>query len=159
MSIMRITLVVFAFFLLFSCDLSFRKHDARIKALNAMQQTDVDFAQMAEEKGFRKAFMEYMEEEAILLRDNHMPIIGADAVQYISSINDSTFKISWEPQGGDVAESGDMGYTFGLYQLKTETEEQRGTYLTIWRKQKDGKWKYAVDAGTQGLEPPGENKE
>lgn len=156
---MRITLVVFAFFLLFSCDLSFRKNDARIKALNAMQQTDVDFAQMAEEKGFRKAFMEYMEEEAILLRDNHMPIIGADAVQYISSINDSTFKISWEPQGGDVAESGDMGYTYGLYQLKTETEEQRGTYLTIWRKQKDGKWKYAVDAGTQGLEPPVENKE
>jgi ketosteroid isomerase-like protein len=88
-----------------------------------------------------------------------MPIIGADAVQYISSINDSSFKISWEPQGGDVAEAGDMGYTFGLYQLKTETEEQRGTYITIWRKQKDGKWKYVMDAGTQGLEQPIENKE
>jgi ketosteroid isomerase-like protein len=144
-------------FFLFSCDFSFRKNDARIKALNAMQQTDVDFARMAEDDGFRKAFLEYMEEDAVLLRDNHMPIIGADAVQYISSINDSSFNISWEPQGGDVAESGDMGYTFGLYQLKTETEEQRGTYITIWRKQKDGKWKYVLDAGTQGLEL--ENKE
>lgn len=149
---MKFIFLVLMMFFLFSCDFSFRKNDARIKALNAMQQTDVDFAQMAEDKGFRKAFMEYMEENAVLLRDNHMPIIGADAVQYISSINDSSFTISWEPQGGDVAEAGDMGYTFGLYQLKTETEEQRGTYITIWRKQKDGKWKYVLDAGTQGLE-------
>ncbi len=149
---MRFIFLALMMFLLFSCDFSFRKNDARIKALNAMQQTDVDFAQMAEDKGFRKAFMEYMEEDAILLRDNHMPIIGADAVQYISSINDSSFTISWEPEGGDVAEAGDMGYTFGLYQLKTETGEQRGTYITIWRKQKDGKWKYVLDAGTQGLE-------
>ena len=153
---MRFSFLVLMMFCLFSCDFSFRKNDARIKALNAMQQTDVDFAQMAEEKGFRKAFMEYMEEDAVLLRDNHMPIIGADAVQYISSINDSSFKVSWEPQGGDVAEAGDMGYTYGLYQLKTETEEQRGTYITIWRKQKDGKWRYVLDAGTQGLEQQGE---
>jgi len=158
-TIMRITFLALLMLSLFSCDLAFRKNDDRINALNAMQQTDVDFAQMAEEKGFRKAFMEYMEEEAILLRDNHMPIIGADAVQYISSINDSSFNITWEPQGGDVAASGDMGFTYGLYQLKTETEEQRGTYITIWRKQKDGKWKYALDAGTQGLEQPEENKE
>jgi ketosteroid isomerase-like protein len=144
-------------FFLLSCDFSFRKNDARINALNAMQQTDVDFARMAEDNGFRKAFLEYMEEDAVLLRDNHLPFIGAVAVQYISSINDSSFNISWEPQGGDVAESGDMGYTFGLYQLKTETEVQSGTYITVWRKQKDGKWKYVLDAGTQGLEL--ENKE
>jgi ketosteroid isomerase-like protein len=156
---MRFIFPVLMMVFLFSCDFSFRKNDARIKALNAMQQTDVDFARMAEDNGFRKAFLEYMEEDAVLLRDNHMPIIGADAVQYISSINDSSFNISWEPQGGDIAEAGDMGYTFGLYQLKTETEEQRGTYITIWRKQKDGKWKYVLDAGTQGLEVPGENKE
>jgi len=152
----------FPFFLLVflsSCDLNFRKNDARIKALNAMQQTDVDFSQMAEEKGFRKAFMEFMEEDAILLRDNHLPIIGADAVDYISSINDSTFTINWETQGGDVSESGDMGFTYGIYLLKTETESQKGTYVTIWRKQKDGKWKYVLDAGTQGLEQPIENKE
>lgn len=154
---MRFIFPVLMMVFLSSCDFSFRKNDARIKALNAMQQTDVDFARMAEDSGFRKAFLEYMEEDAVLLRDNHMPIIGADAVQYISSINDSSFTVSWEPQGGDIAEAGDMGYTFGLYQLKTETEEQRGTYITIWRKQKDGKWLYVLDAGTQGLES--ENKE
>ena len=156
---MKFSFLAITLLFLISCNLSFRKNDARINALNSMQQTDVDFAQMAEDKGFRKAFLEYMDDEAILLRDNYMPIIGADAVQYISSINDSTFTISWEPQGGDVAESGDMGFTYGLYLLKTETEEQRGTYVTIWRKQKDGKWKYALDGGTQGVAEPVEDKE
>jgi ketosteroid isomerase-like protein len=139
--------------LLSACNLSFRKNDERIKALSKMQQTDVDFAQMANQQGYRKAFLAYMEEDAILLRDNHMPIIGADAVQYVSSINDSSFSISWEPIGGDVSEAGDMGFTYGTYLLKTETEKQEGTYITIWRRQKDGSWKYVLDGGTQGLEP------
>jgi ketosteroid isomerase-like protein len=140
--------------LLGACDLKFRKNDERIKSLSQMQQTDVDFAQLASEQGYRKAFMQYMEDEAILLRDNYMPIIGADAVQYISSINDTSFRISWEPMGGDVSVSGDMGFTFGTYLLQTETEKQEGTYITVWRKQKDGTWKYVLDSGTQGLRPP-----
>jgi ketosteroid isomerase-like protein len=80
-------------------------------------------------------------------------MIGADAVQFISSINDTSFRISWEPMGGDVAESGDMGFTYGTYLLQTDTEKQEGTYITIWRKQKDGTWKYILDGGTQGLQP------
>jgi ketosteroid isomerase-like protein len=140
--------------LLSACNLQFRKNDERIKALSQMQQTDVDFAQLASEQGYRKAFLQYMEDEAILLRDNHMPIIGADAVQFISSVNDSSFKISWEPMGGDVSVSGDMGFTYGTYLLKTDTEKQEGTYITIWRRQQDGSWKYVLDGGTQGLQMP-----
>ena len=134
-----------------SCNLTFRKNDERINALNEMQQTDSDFSNLSREQGFRKAFLEYMEEDAILLRDNNMPIIGADAVEYVSSINDSTFQIEWEPHGGDVSSSGDMGFTYGLYTLKTDSAVQHGSYVTIWRKQEDGKWKYVLDAGTQGL--------
>lgn len=117
-----------------------------------MQQTDLDFSRLSAEKGFRKAFLEYMEEDGILLRDNNLPIVGADAVQYISSINDSLIQLSWEPQGGDVAASGDLGYTYGLFSLKANSDSvQQGTYVTIWRKQADGKWKFVLDAGTQGL--------
>jgi ketosteroid isomerase-like protein len=95
--------------------------------------------------------MEYMEDDAVLLRDNHLPIIGADAVQYVSSIDDTSFTVNWDPQGGDVSGSGDMGFTYGVYEIRTETERQKGTYVTIWRKQKDGRWKYVLDAGAQGI--------
>lgn len=137
---------------LFSCNLSFKKDDPRVDALNAIQQTDADFSKLSVEKGFRKAFLEYMDGDGILLRDNHHPIIGADAVHYVTSINDSTFRLEWEPLGGDVAKSGDLGYTYGTYLLSSDSSEQRGTYVTIWRKTDDGKWKFVMDAGTQGLD-------
>jgi ketosteroid isomerase-like protein len=144
-------LVFILLFTLFSCDLKFRKDDDRVKALNEMLHTDVDFSNLAKEQGFRKAFLEYMAEDGILLRDNSEPIVGAKAIQYISSINDSTFKLDWDPKGGDMAKSGDMGFTYGLYTLTGDTSQQEGTYITVWRKQDDGKWKFLLDASTQGL--------
>ena len=148
---MKTSLFFALMFLLYACDQTFPRKDPRQQALAELMQADADFAGMAAELGYRKAFLHYMENEAILLRDNYLPIVGADAVQYVTSMNDSTFTVDWSPQGGDVASSGDMGFTYGIYELRTTSESQRGTYVTVWRKQQDGAWKYVLDAGTQGL--------
>jgi ketosteroid isomerase-like protein len=148
---MRIVILTSFLFLLMSCDQTFPRKDPRQQFLAEMMQADADFAAMAAEKGYRKAFLQYMEDEAVLLRDNYLPIIGADAVRYVTGMNDSTFTVDWSPQGGDVSISGDMGYTFGIYELRTALERQSGTYVTVWRRQEDGSWKYLLDAGTQGL--------
>ncbi len=111
---MRAAFIASIFLLLVSCDLSFPKKDERLEALNEMQQTDADFADMAREQGYQKAFLAFTEDEAVLLRDNFLPIMGADAVQYITSINDTSFRMSWEPQGVDVSVAGDMGFTFAV---------------------------------------------
>jgi ketosteroid isomerase-like protein len=149
--IMRIVILTSFLLLLMSCDQTFPRKDPRQQFLAEMMQADADFAAMAAEKGYRKAFLQYMEDEAVLLRDNYLPIIGADAVRYVTGMNDSTFTVDWSPQGGDVSISGDMGYTFGIYELRTALERQSGTYVTVWRRQEDGSWKYLLDAGTQGL--------
>jgi ketosteroid isomerase-like protein len=146
------TVLCIGILICFSCNLSFRKEDERRNALNSMMQTDADFSESAATNGFRKAFLDFMDEDGTLLRNNRNLIMGGDAIKYISSINDSTFKLEWESRGGDVAKSGDMGYTFGIYTLYNDTAEQKGTYVTIWRKQENGKWKFVVDASTQGLE-------
>lgn len=148
---MRIAILTSFLLLLMSCDQTFPRKDPRQQFLAEMMQADADFAAMAAEKGYRKAFLQYMEDEAVLLRDNYLPIIGADAVRYVTGMNDSTFTVDWSPQGGDVSISGDMGYTFGIYELRTALERQSGTYVTVWRRQEDGSWKYLLDAGTQGL--------
>jgi ketosteroid isomerase-like protein len=146
------TVILSSFLLmLVSCDQTFPRKDPRQQALAEMMQADADFAAMAAEKGYRKAFLNYMEDEPVLLRDNYLPIIGADAVRYVTGMNDSTFTVDWSPQGGDVSSSGDMGYTYGIYELRTAMERQSGTYVTVWRRQEDGSWKYLLDAGTQGL--------
>jgi ketosteroid isomerase-like protein len=148
--------LLFGILIYSSCKFDFRKNTERIKALNEMEQTDVDFSDYCQKNGMRKAFLHYMEDEGVLLRTNHLPIVGADAVEYISSINDSTIQLTWEPSGGDVSEKGDMGYTYGVYQMKNEESVSKGTYVTIWRKQKDGTWKFLLDTGNEGV---GEEKE
>jgi len=147
------TLSILTFILVFtSCqDLTFHKKDERVDALNSMQQTDADFSDTSKKKGFKAAFLEYIDEDGALLRPNRMPIVGADAVEYLSAINDSSVQLTWEPLGGDVAKTGDMGYTYGTYLMKDSASESRGTYVTIWRKTPEGKWKFVLDSGNQGL--------
>jgi ketosteroid isomerase-like protein len=50
-----------------------------------------------------------------------------------------------------VSQSGDLGYTYGTYLMKDGASEVRGTYVTVWRKRPDGRWKYVLDSGNQGL--------
>ena len=137
--------------LLTACkDYRFKKEEERIKAINEIQQTDVDFSNRSKEAGMRKAFLEYMRNDGVLLRPGKMPIIGASAVEFISNVNDTSFSLTWQPQGADVSTSADMGYTFGIYSMKMGDSLFKGTYVTIWQKE-DGKWKFSLDTGNEGL--------
>jgi ketosteroid isomerase-like protein len=64
----------------------------------------------------------------------------------------SGFRIEWTPQRADA--SGDLGYTIGFYEVhapKNGTDVvTRGKYLTVWKRQPNGAWKVAADAGTPG---------
>lgn len=59
--------------------------------------------------------------------------------------------LDWAPAWGDVSAAGDLGYTTGPFvftdQGPAKRQPQRGYYFSIWRKQADGTWKVALDAG------------
>jgi len=44
-----------------------------------------------------------------------------------------------------------LGYTYGIYQFTTPDTITKGTYVSIWKKGADEKWKYVFDSGNQGL--------
>jgi ketosteroid isomerase-like protein len=121
-----------------------------------MIEADRNFSRLSEEKGMKEAFIEYLDSDGVLLRPNSIPLEGANAIDYISQQNDSAFSMSWEPRGGSVAKSGDFGYTYGTYLMKFKNKDSvaRGTYISIWKKHADGKWKYVVDSGNEGLGEP-----
>lgn len=127
-----------------------KENDAGL-ALQELQQADQAFSEFSRKHGMRKAFLEFIDDEGVMMRDNSMPLRGAPAIQYISSMNDSSVQLTWEPLGGDIAASGDLGYTYGTYEMKDSANVQQGTYVTIWKK-KEGKWKFVLDSGNQGLE-------
>ena len=114
-------------------------------------KADEAFSEMSRKTGMKKAFIEYIDNEGILLRPNHPPIVGADAIDFLSQVNDSSYTLTWSPGGGEIATSANLGYTYGIYKLEMKDTVLRGTYVSIWKKQKDGKWKFVLDSGNPGI--------
>jgi len=120
-----------------------------IKEINAAENA---FAKMAAEKGVQQAFVFYAAEDAVIKRGNDSLVRGKVGIGNFYATD--FFKralVVWAPNFTDAAESGDMGYTFGnfTWQLKDESgkliEERKGIFHTVWKKQKDGTWKYVWD--------------
>ncbi len=69
-----------------------------------------------------------------------------------------TSALSWEPKKAEVAKSGELGWTWGTFELHTKDAEGKpvvryGKYVNIWRKQKDGAWKVILDMGNASPAP------
>jgi len=124
-------------------------------ALDKLKMMDADrtFSKLSEEKGMKTAFLEFIDSNGVLLRPNHLPIVGADAIDYLIQQNDSTYTLKWEPRNGTVARSGELGYTYGIYALKPNQKDTiiYGTYVSIWKKDSKGDWKYVLDSGNEGI--------
>ena len=82
------------------------------------------------------------------------PIIGANAIDFLSQVNDSSYTLTWSPAGAGIATSEDLGYSYGIYKLELKDTVLRGTYVSIWKKQKDGTWKFILDSGNEGIGSP-----
>lgn len=139
---------------LFSCGPQDKKkeglgHNDKLR----MMDTDRAFSKLSEKKGMKYAFMEYIDSNGVLLRPDHLPLLGADAIDFLVQQNDSSFTLKWEPKSGVVASSGDLGYTYGIYVLKPATKDTLlyGTYVSIWKRQADGNWKFVLDTGNEGI--------
>jgi ketosteroid isomerase-like protein len=126
----------------------------KISTAGILIQTDRDFSAMSVKEGMFKAFIYYVADSGVFLRNNSYPELGKEKLrQRFSGKSDTSFILSWEPVFEKISESGDLGYTYGIH---TNTEKatgtvSKGTYVTIWQKQSNGNWKFVLDTGTQGL--------
>ncbi|MEI8204338.1 MAG: hypothetical protein WCH34_15045 [Bacteroidota bacterium] len=111
-------------------------------------QTDKAFSELSVQKGKNHAFLEYIDTLGIMLRPGGMPIMGLDSLRiYQSQHPDTSYTLSWDPLGAKIAQSGDLGFTYGVYTYKTKDTTFKGTYATVWTKTREGKWKMALDVG------------
>jgi len=137
-----------------SCNLFEKKKPvAGIEEKIKMMDTDRAFSKQSLAKGMKKAFIEYIDSTGVLLRPGQYPLIGAEAINFLSQVNDTSFSLQWEPKGGTIAQSGELGFTYGLYALKPSQKDTilYGTYVSIWEKQPDGSWKFVLDSGNEGV--------
>ena len=120
---------------------------------------DREFSMASKSFGVNKAFLSYVADDGVLLRTNNPPIVGKKTMQEkFFSRPDSGYTLTWEPLYADIAQSGELGYTFGIYEFKTVDKDgkqilENGTYVSIWKKDAAGSWKFVLDTGNEGLEP------
>jgi len=119
-----------------------------------MMAAENAFSVLSEQQGTKQAMMEYIDTNGILLRPNSFPLVGANAIDFISQANDSSYKMVWQAKGGTVAASGDLGYTFGIFKITPKNNKTPifGTYVNVWKKQINGSWKLLLDSGNEGVE-------
>lgn len=125
-------------------------------ALKSMVETERAFSQMSFDKGTRDAFLAFIADDGILFR----PTAVKGKEWMLANPLPATTKrslLSWQPVFADIAQSADMGYTTGPWQFKADINDQQptafGEFITVWRKQRDGSWKYAIDLGISHAEP------
>lgn len=135
----------FILFLLASCSHS---------TTEDLMKVDREFSALSAEAGMKKAFLEYADDSAVLLQNGVMPLRGKEAlINSFKQFSDEDFELIWEPLAGEISRSGDLGFTYGLYTttLHADSSIHRGKYVTIWKKQADGSWKFVLDGGNEGL--------
>jgi ketosteroid isomerase-like protein len=130
-------------------DRSVKNTDDKLSLLAA----DRAFSAMSEKDGMRIAFIEYLDSNGVLLRPGILPVVGAQAIDYLIQQSDQDFTMSWDPRSAEVAESGELGFTYGIYILKPSQYDTLiyGNYTSTWRKQSDGKWKLLLHSANEGL--------
>jgi len=143
----QVLLVVFGLLAWSSCV------ELRAAALDDVLNTDRAFAAAALRNGARAAFVAYAAPDAMMFRDGVGPVVGHAAIA--ASFRESGGAVpEWAPEGGEIAASGDLGYTWGYFRWTASDgsgKQSTGNYVSIWRKI-DGQWKWIVDLGVQG--PP-----
>lgn len=70
---------------------------------------------------------------------------AAIADEWKQMLADPNFKLNWTNESAEVSKSGDLGYTRGSFEGSQGNDKFSGSYATVWKKGKDGKWQVAVD--------------
>ena len=123
-------------------------------------KTDKEFSEKSVKEGIAAAFIAYADKDVILMRDKQFPILGIEELkEYYSKIKNGNAKLEWSPVKAEISKSGELGYTFGdwIYSAKDSKDTVFGNYVTIWKKQKDGSWKFVLDGGNT-TPPPASKK-
>lgn len=129
------------------------QQETRKEALASLVAAERAFAQRSVEHGVKAAFLANLGETAIVFRPG--PVSGRKVYEEQES---SPAMLAWTPEYADVANSGDLGFTTGPFEMRpggaSDTVARYGHYVTLWRRRAGGAWEVALDFGIPHAAPP-----
>jgi ketosteroid isomerase-like protein len=126
----------------------------------AIAKAEADFQTARAEHGLEGWLSFFADDTADFVRGGPFTFTKEDMRKHLESSFDPADHLTWKPVKIDVAKSGDLAYSLGTWQLKGKNPKgeevtQTGKYITVWKKQKEGRWKVVADTGT--VDPPHSN--
>ena len=122
-----------------------------------MMATDKAFSDMSVAKGRHAAFLAYMADDVRQFTGAHPPVTGKAAMAKLYADSEAKTgpprdRLEWTPADAKASGDGTLGWTRGrwIYTSRDKDgKEAKGTgyYVTVWRRQADGTYKYELDIG------------
>lgn len=118
--------------------------------VNSLIAAENYFAAIVKEKGIRNAFLKVSDSETLVFRPN-----AVKAEDFFNKKSEDLGNLFWNPVYAKISRSGDWGFTTGpySYQANDSADYSYGQYLSIWRANKKGIWKLALDMGIPHPKP------
>ena len=120
-------------------------------------ETDRAWASLAEAVAPVDSVVAYWTSDARVILPGQPVLVGTEAIRRMVAGTRSIpgFKISWTPDSAVVSPAGDFGYTWGLNRITSPDSTgtlstMEGRYITVWRKESDGRWRCSVDISNEG---------
>jgi ketosteroid isomerase-like protein len=117
-----------------------------------VRAADSSFSDLAYRMGTGFAFSNTAADNGVVFGTPQL-IVGPEAIRSYYAAQGTSTSLTWRPVYAVVAGSRDLGFTIGEYiatgRGSSGAAVQRfGKYLTVWKLQRDGTWKFVVDGGS-----------
>ena len=118
---------------------------------HALVETEREFARFCVENGIRAAWLEYFTDDGVIFMPG--PVNAKETWgKRQPQTKPPRIVLEWEPRYGEVSQAGDIGYNIGPWNI-TDTGSpneppEHGYFLSMWRKQADGRWRVSLDFGS-----------
>jgi len=117
------------------------------------------FCTMAREKGILAAFEHFAAPDVAFIDTDPRHYRGLEAVRARIGPDQPGVTLTWSATFTDVSDDGTLGYNYGRYESRRvvaggKDSVHTGWFLTIWKRQPDGTWRYVMDNGSPDRPAP-----
>ena len=111
------------------------------------------FCAMAQQQGILAAFEHFAAPDVAFIDTDPRKFRGGAAVRERIGPDTPGDKLTWAASFTDVSDDGTLGYNYGRYESRHSESDGKesvrtGWFLTIWKRQPDGTWRYVMDNGS-----------
>ena len=119
--------------------------------MKAIADSERAFAKLGAATSVRESFPQYFAQDGVIFNPHPVNLQETFAKRPMPAKPPRGI-LNWQPEYGDVAASGELGYDTGpSWVVDREGKEPTtyGDFFSLWKKQADGSYKVIVDMGTQ----------